>query len=109
MYNKKETPLTPAGLIALAVMLLFLVVALGYAIHVWNSLADVHMSGTGWVLMVAGILVTTGLGAGLMGLVFYSSRHDMDRLRRPRQLRVRRRARRERPRPRAARPCSRLR
>jgi hypothetical protein len=24
------------------------------------------------------VVVTTGLGAGLMALVFYSSRHDMD-------------------------------
>ena len=29
--------------------------------------------------MILGVLVTLGLGAGLMALVFYSSRHDYDR------------------------------
>jgi hypothetical protein len=37
------------------------------------------MSVWGWTFMVLGVVVTTGLGAGLMALVFYSSRHDMDR------------------------------
>jgi hypothetical protein len=37
------------------------------------------MSGFGWLFLVLGVVVTCGLGAGLMGLVFYSSRHDMDR------------------------------
>jgi hypothetical protein len=41
--------------------------------------AGVHMSGWGWLFLVLGVVVTTALGAGLMALVFYSSRHDMDR------------------------------
>jgi hypothetical protein len=28
---------------------------------------------------VLGVIVTVALGAGLMALVFYSARHDMDR------------------------------
>jgi len=39
----------------------------------------VHMSVLGWVFLCAGVIVTFLLGAGLMALVFYSSRHDMDR------------------------------
>jgi hypothetical protein len=37
------------------------------------------MSGWGWTFLILGVVVTTGLGGGLMALVFYSSRHDMDR------------------------------
>jgi hypothetical protein len=29
--------------------------------------------------MILGVVVTIALGGGLMALVFYSSRHDMDR------------------------------
>ena len=39
-------------------------------------LAGVHMSGLGWIFLVLGVVVTIALGAGLMALVFYSSRHD---------------------------------
>ena len=41
-------------------------------------MSGVHMSGWGWLFLGLGIVVTIGLGAGLMALVFYSSRHDMD-------------------------------
>jgi hypothetical protein len=37
------------------------------------------MSTLGWTFLVLAVLVTFGLGAGLMALVFYSSRHDLDR------------------------------
>jgi len=33
----------------------------------------------GWFFLVLGIVFTIALGAGLMALVFYSSRHDYDR------------------------------
>jgi hypothetical protein len=42
-------------------------------------MSGVYMSGWGWTFLVLGVVVTIGLGAGLMALVFYSSRHDMDR------------------------------
>jgi hypothetical protein len=37
------------------------------------------MSAFGWFALIAGSLITVVIGAGLMALVFYSSRHDMDR------------------------------
>ena len=40
---------------------------------------DVGMSGWGWGFLIAGVVVSVGLGGGLMALVFYSSRHDYDR------------------------------
>jgi hypothetical protein len=42
-------------------------------------MAGVHMSGWGWTFLGLGVVVTIALGAGLMALVFYSARHDMDR------------------------------
>ena len=73
-----ETPLSAAGWIALAVLLGFFVAALWYAARLWTSMAGVQMSGWGWLFLCLGAVVTTALGAGLMALVFYSSRHDMD-------------------------------
>jgi len=75
----QNSRLSPAGWIALAVLVGFLFVSLWYAVKVWTSMAGVHMSGWGWMFLVLGIVVTIALGAGLMALVFYSSRHDMDR------------------------------
>ncbi len=75
----ENTRLSAAGWIALAVLVGFLLVSLWYAVKVWSSMAGVHMSGWGWMFLILGIVVTVGLGAGLMALVFYSSRHDMDR------------------------------
>ena len=77
--NNPNRPLSAAGWIALAVLLGFFFVSLWYAVKVWSSMAGVHMSGWGWLFLVLGIVVTISLGAGLMALVFYSSRHDMDR------------------------------
>jgi hypothetical protein len=53
--------------------------AIWYAVGAWQAMSGVHMSVLGWVFLCLGALVTFLLGAGLMGLVFYSSRHDMDR------------------------------
>ena len=77
--NDRKTPLSAAGWIALAILLGFLCVSLWYAVKVWSAMAGVHMSGFGWTFLVLGVVVTFALGAGLMALVFYSSRHDMVR------------------------------
>ena len=77
-----ETPnnkLSIAGWIALAVLAGFFAVSLWYAVQVWSAMSGVHMSGYGWTFLVLGVVVTVALGAGLMALVFYSARHDMDR------------------------------
>ena len=77
--NKEKPGLSLAGWIAILVLLGLFGVSFWYAIKVWTSMAGVHMSGWGWLFLVLGVLVTVGLGAGLMALVFYSSRHDYDR------------------------------
>ena len=77
--NDQKSPLSAAGWIALAILLGLLLASLWYAVQVWTAMSGVHMSGWGWTFLVLGVIVTIGLGAGLMALVFYSSRHDMDR------------------------------
>jgi hypothetical protein len=77
--ENRGSRLGPAGWITLAVLLAFLAVSIWYAARVWNAMSGVHMSGFGWTFLVLGVVVTFGLGAGLMALVFYSARHDMDR------------------------------
>ena len=74
----EKSPLSAAGWIALAILLGFLLVSLWYAVKVWTAMSAVHMSGWGWFFLGMGTVVTLGLGAGLMALVFYSSRHNMD-------------------------------
>lgn len=71
--------LSPAGWFALAILFGLFFAALWYALKVWTAMSGVHMSGWGWTFLVLGVVVTIGLGAGLMGLVFYSSRNDFDR------------------------------
>ena len=74
-----KSPLSAAGWIALVILLGLLLVSLWYAVQVWTAMSGVQMSGWGWLFLVLGVVVTIALGAGLMALVFYSSRHDMDR------------------------------
>ncbi len=77
--DNRQSRLGPAGWITLAILAALLAVSVWYAATAWSAMAGVHMSAFGWTFLVLGAVVTFGLGAGLMGLVFYSSRHDMDR------------------------------
>ena len=76
---EKRRKLGPAGWVALVVLACLLLGSLWYAVHAWTELAGVTMSPAGWFFLILGALVTFALGAGLMALVFYSSRHDYDR------------------------------
>jgi len=71
--------LTPLGAVAILVMLGVLGWACWYAVDAWTAMRSVAISTLGWVFMGLGVAVTFLVGAGLMALVFYSSRHDMDR------------------------------
>jgi hypothetical protein len=68
-----------AGAIAVIILLGFLGWAGWYGVHAWGTMGDVRLSTAGWVFLCMAVVFTSGLGAGLMALVFYSSRHDMDR------------------------------
>ncbi|HSZ74883.1 MAG TPA: hypothetical protein VK779_08685 [Rhizomicrobium sp.] len=66
------------GWIVILVLVGLLVAAIIYAIQAWGAMDGVGISTAGWVFMALGIIVTTAVGAGLMGLVFYSSRKNFD-------------------------------
>jgi hypothetical protein len=77
--DDETNKLGPAGWLTIVILVGLLIWAGWYGLHAWNEIGDVHMSAFGWAMVVLGVLLTFGLGAGLMWLVFYSSRHDMDR------------------------------
>ena len=71
-------------LLTLAVLLGLLALASGFGYWVWMELGDVEMSRHGWIALTLGTVVTFLVGAGLMGLVFYSHRRGYDdRVNRP--------------------------
>ncbi len=68
-------------MILLTLVVLGMVVGLAiWTLRVWIGLGEVEISGHGVIAMVLGVLLSLGLGIGLMFLVFYSSRrgHDDD-------------------------------
>jgi hypothetical protein len=77
--DEKASRLSAAGWFTVAVLMGFLVWAGWYAVHSWTALDGVQISTLGWVFLVLGVVFTLGLGAGLMALVFYSSRENYDR------------------------------
>jgi hypothetical protein len=74
------------GWLVLAILTAFLLFAFAFLYVGWGMVdSDAldrgqQMSTSGYVAMTFGIIVTLGLGIGLMALVFYSSRkgHDQD-------------------------------
>jgi hypothetical protein len=58
-------------------LLVILGVTICWAIYAWNAV-DVEMSIHGYIAMILGIVFSLVIGCGLMGLVFYSSRHGYD-------------------------------
>ena len=64
----------------LLVVSLFGILALAVwgAIYVWRQIGDIEMSTTGILAMIAGIVLSLGLGMGLMFLVFHSERRMDD-------------------------------
>ena len=61
--------------VALAASLLAMLgLAVWGAIYVWHKIGDIEMSTPGILAMIAGIVISLGLGMGLMILVFRSER-----------------------------------
>jgi hypothetical protein len=71
--------LSPAAWIAIGALMLVLTVAIGgvYYYSGTDELAS-GVSGPGYLAMAFGVLFTIVVGAGLMGLIFYSSRRGYD-------------------------------
>ena len=51
-----------------------LAMAIWGAVYVWSEIGDIEMSTAGILAMIAGIVLSLGLGIGLMFLVFKSER-----------------------------------
>jgi hypothetical protein len=71
--------LATLGTIALVVALLAILIAAGwFAARAWISVQGPPMPVNGYIAMTLGIVFSLIVGIGLMGLVFYSSRHGYD-------------------------------
>ena len=62
----------------LFVLLALFGVTIGWAIWGWQQTAGTAMGFHGWLAMILGFVFTIIVGCGLMGLMFYSSRHGYD-------------------------------
>jgi hypothetical protein len=47
-------------------------------VYAWWTLRDSGMSAVGMIVLGAGIVITLGLGIGLMSLIYYSNRAGFD-------------------------------
>ena len=65
-------------LVAVAVLGALLVATLVISVFMWSDLGDVEISFHGMLALALGVIVTLGLGIGLMALVFYSNRRGYD-------------------------------
>jgi hypothetical protein len=66
------------GWVAIVALFGILAVAIWYALHAMRMLAGVDMPAASWVYIALGAAITLAVGAGLMGLLFYSSRKGKD-------------------------------
>ena len=67
------------GTIVLVVVLFgILAEALWYAAYAWMSVDGPPMPASGYIFMMLGVVLSLLVGFGLMGLIFYSSRHGYD-------------------------------
>ena len=57
---------------------LFVAVVAAVAFANWRGIGDVGIDLNGWIALILGVLVTLGLGIGLMTLVFISNRRGYD-------------------------------
>jgi sterol desaturase/sphingolipid hydroxylase (fatty acid hydroxylase superfamily) len=67
-----------AGWIGIVILVVLLAAALWYAQHAWGQMPAVALSPLGWLFLVLGVITTVVVGAGLMALLFYSSRKGKD-------------------------------
>jgi hypothetical protein len=49
-----------------------------YAARAWIAVSGPPMPVTGYIAMTIGVVLSVGVGCGLMALLFYSSRHGYD-------------------------------
>jgi hypothetical protein len=67
-----------ARILGLVVIALGTAVAVWLTLEIWGRAGDAEISWQGWLAMGLGVVVTAGLGGGLMTLIFYSNRMGYD-------------------------------
>lgn len=77
--DSKTGRLGIGGWLVIGILLAILGAAIWFAVDVWLATDGVQISVNGKIAMALGIVVTTAVGAGLMALVFWSSRNGYDR------------------------------
>jgi hypothetical protein len=66
-------------ILTLVILVGLLVLAIIFMLVGWDEPdGGTPMSSAGWIAMILGVLVTLGLGVGLMALMFYSNRSGRD-------------------------------
>jgi hypothetical protein len=78
LTTNKATRLGAWGRFAILVLLALLVIAIWYGVHAWRAVPDVGIPPVGWLFLALGVVLTIGLGGGLMVLLFYSGRNGKD-------------------------------
>jgi hypothetical protein len=73
-HGPRHRPALIAAIVAVVVVL-FVCAVVAVAL---SQIGDVEMSAAGWGAMLLGIVLTLGLGVGLMSLVFISNRRGYD-------------------------------
>jgi len=58
--------------IAVAVAVVVMAIIIGVAIVNWREIGETGIDLNGWIALTLGVLVTLGLGVGLMALIFIS-------------------------------------
>lgn len=78
--NKRSgtSSLGKAGWVALIALFGLLAWAIWYGFQAWGLMGGVSISPMGWLFLLLGVVFTVAVGAGLMGLLFYSSRSGRD-------------------------------
>jgi hypothetical protein len=64
--------------LAIAVVLIFIAFAASLSIDAWVALNNEEATADNYLAVILGVLFSLSLGAGLLGLVLYSSRHGYD-------------------------------
>jgi hypothetical protein len=79
IFHVMQKPkLSIGAMVLIAVLAVFLAVALIYAASAWTAMSGPPLPTVGYVAMGLGVLFSLLIGCGLMALVFYSSRHGYD-------------------------------
>jgi hypothetical protein len=78
LTTNKATRLGAWGWFAVVVLLALLFAAVCYCVYAWREVPNVGIPPIGWLFLALGVVLTVGVGGGLMGLLFYSSRKGRD-------------------------------